>query len=63
MKKMFTGFCDVQKKEYTIEVEMINMTALSDTKENTCYGQITCEYASKTGKCDGRKCSVLGRTR
>lgn len=45
MKKV-TGYCEVQKKETTVYIDVIGSRALEDEKESYILGRIDCEYAT-----------------
>ena len=55
---LLTGFCNVQNKEYEIDVQTIPTTAMEDNSCSFIAGRITCMYAAY-GKCDGSECSIL----
>lgn len=56
MRKIFTGYCPTQKKEYSISLEYVDTSDL-DGKSYT-KGIATCDYASYGGQCDGN-CPII----
>lgn len=53
------GFCEVQNKEYEIDVTVIPANAMEDTERNNyIVGRTTCMYAGFNG-CDAKECSIL----
>lgn len=53
------GFCEVQNKEYEIDVTVISANAKEDiVKNNYILGRTTCMYAGFNG-CDLKECSIL----
>jgi hypothetical protein len=52
------GFCEVQQKDYTIDVDLINENCLEDTvRDKYNFGRVHCDFASMSGKCKG-ECSI-----
>lgn len=57
---ILNGYCNVQKKNCSIDVDIIGANCLEDIKRDKyVVGRITCEYASNSGKCAGSNCSVM----
>lgn len=57
---ILSGYCSVQEKQYSIFVTSIPVSAFEDTGVQPFrIGQIGCEYANRTGKCNGSQCSIL----
>ena len=63
MIRTVSGFCSVQKKEYTIELEFLDVSALADSaKEEIPNRIISCNYANNNSdECDGRNCSIRNK--
>lgn len=57
---VYKGFCDKQKKNYSVEFKQISTSALEDTSDNFINGRLKCGYAGITGCCnDPKQCSIL----
>jgi hypothetical protein len=53
------GFCKIQNKEYTIDVDLINANALEDLeRKNFEIGRINCYFTRFNDICDGN-CSIV----
>ena len=55
---VFSGFCNKQNQNYSVEFEIINAYDLE--KQNYENGRLKCEYASFTKCCrTPKQCSIL----
>jgi hypothetical protein len=58
------GYCEVQNKEYEIDVHMINATCHDDNNNKRfIQGRIECEFASRSDLCNAKECSILKQAR
>ena len=56
------GFCDVQKKNYSVELETYENCTLKDLSTGKAdIGRTLCEYSRETGTCRGKECSILAQ--
>jgi hypothetical protein len=54
------GFCDVQKKNYSVELETYGSYTLKDLSTGKAdIGRVRCEYSMENGTCRGKECSIL----
>lgn len=57
---VYRGFCDKQKKNYSVDFRKISASALEDETPNFIDGRLTCNYAGITGCCHSpEQCSIL----
>lgn len=57
---VYTGFCEKQNKNYSVEYETINTNAIEDLKDCNVSGRLDCVYAGVTGCCSHpSQCSIL----
>lgn len=57
---VYTGFCDKQNKNYSVEFASINATAKEDLTGKIINGRLNCIYAGLTGCCDHpSQCSII----
>ena len=55
---VFTGFCDKQNANYSVDFEIINASDLE--KQGFESGRLRCQYAALTGCCrNSKQCSIL----
>jgi hypothetical protein len=54
----YSGFCDKQNRNYSVEFERISTSDLE--KESFETGRLRCQYAALTGCCrNPKQCSIL----
>ena len=55
---VFTGFCDKQSKNYSVEIKMVDSSDLEEQRfEN---GRLICPYSALSGCCHTpEQCSIL----
>lgn len=57
---VFTGFCNKQNKNYSVEFRQISVGSLEDLSHKFENGRLDCKYAGLTGCCNNPKqCSIL----
>lgn len=57
---IYTGFCNKQNENYSVEFTQIPTSSLEDKTPNFINGRLKCEYAGITGCCNNpNQCSVL----
>lgn len=57
---IYTGFCDKQNKNYSVEFRQISVSSLEDVSPKFENGRLDCKYAGFTGCCnDPKQCSIL----
>lgn len=56
MSEKFTGYCPVQGKDYSISVEYIHTSDMTQTIY--CKGNATCEYNKAKRTCDPLSCPI-----
>lgn len=57
---VYTGLCDKQNKNYSVEFRQISVSSLEDIKPKLENGRLDCKYAGLTGCCNNPKqCSIL----
>ena len=57
---VYSGFCDKQNKNYSVEFRQISVSSLEDIKPKLENGRLDCKYAGLTGCCNNPKqCSIL----
>ena len=57
---ILNGFCDVQKKNYSVELETYGICTLKDLSTGKAdIGRVRCEYSMENGTCRGKECSIL----
>ena len=56
MSEKFIGYCPVQDKVYSISVEYINTSDMTQTIY--CKGEPTCEYNESNDTCDPLSCPI-----
>lgn len=55
---VFNGFCDKQKRNYSVEIKMVDSSDLE--KQHFEISRLICKYASLSGCCHNPKqCSIL----
>ena len=55
---VFTGFCDKQNANYSVDLEIINASDLE--KQGFESGRLRCQYAALSGCCrNPKQCSIL----
>ena len=55
---VFTGFCDKQSKNYSVEIKMVDSSDLEKQRFET--GRLICQYSALSGCCHTTKqCSIL----
>lgn len=57
MFKSFSGYCPAQGKNYSITVEYIDTSDLTQT--SYCKGRATCDYNKYGDKCDSSGCPII----
>ena len=57
---VYHGFCDKQKKNYSVKLTPINASAAEDLSQKFIAGRLECTYAGTTGCCTNPdQCSIL----
>jgi len=57
---VYHGFCNKQKRNYSVEFEKISTSTLEDEPNKFENGRLICEFSSVTGCCHHpRQCSIL----
>ncbi len=57
---VYHGFCDKQKKNYSVELTPLNASATEDLSQKSIVGRLECDYAGTEGCCTNPdQCSIL----
>lgn len=57
---VYTGYCDKQNKNYSVEFKQISVVSLNEKSPKFINGRLVCEHAGLTGCCNSpSQCSIL----